>query len=204
MLKRLRHAIFLIIFFSFVFLPLGAWEKGHLDGNHGTGSSEDPYVVPRTDLDIKIDALLEEEAWKSALILELKYEVRPGENVPPPVRTDVFLTYDEKTLFAAFRCYDPDPSSIRAHLRDRDTLGGDDWVALILDTFNDSRRSYDFIVTAQGVQFDQIEAQTGEDNGWDTFWDCASRITDWGYAVEIAIPFSSLSFQRKQGPQTEE
>ena len=117
------------------------------------------------------------------------------------MRTEVLLTYDQKNLYAAFRCYDPDPSAIRAHLRDRDTTGGDDWIALIFDTFNDERRSFDFIVTAQGVQFDQIESQTGEDNGWDTIWDCASKITDWGYAVEIAIPFSSLRFQRLEGSQ---
>jgi len=51
------------------------------------------------------------------------------------------------------------------------------------------------------VQFDQIEAQSGEDNGWDAIWESASKITDWGYAVEIKIPFSSLRFQRKEGPQ---
>ncbi len=119
----------------------------------------------------------------------------------PPVRTEVLLTYDADNLYAAFRCHDPEPSAIRAHLRDRDTLGGDDWVALILDTFNDQRRSFDFIVTAQGVQFDQIEAQSGEDAGWDAIWESASRITSWGYAVEISIPFSSLRFQRTDGPQ---
>ena len=201
MLNKRRFAVSLMISLAFVLFPLWASEQPPVSRNQGTGTVEDPYVVPKTDSVIEVDADLGEDAWKKALILELKYEVRPGENVPPPVRTDVLLTYGEKILYAAFRCYDPDPSAIRAHLRDRDTLGGDDWVALILDTFNDSRRSFDFIVTAQGVQFDQIEAQTGEDNGWDTFWDCASRITDWGYAVEIAIPFSSLSFQRKQGQQ---
>jgi hypothetical protein len=171
------------------------------NNNHGSGTKEDPYIVPKTEAEITVDAILDEGAWQNALVLELKYEVRPGENVTPPVRTEVLLTYDTKNFYAAFRCYDPDPSAIRAHLRDRDTLGGDDWIALILDTFNDERRSFDFIVTAQGVQFDQIEAQSGEDNGWDTIWDCASKIMDWGYAVEIAIPFSSFRFQRKDGPQ---
>ena len=51
------------------------------------------------------------------------------------------------------------------------------------------------------MQFDEIETQNNEDPGWDTIWDCASKITDWGYAVEIAIPFSSFRFQRKEGPQ---
>ncbi len=198
------HQIFIIpltIMLAFVIFPPLVSGQETFSKNHGSGTAEDPYLVPRTEAEISIDAVLDEEAWKKALILELKYEVRPGENVPPPVHTEVLLTYDEKTLYAVFRCYDPDPSAIRAHLRDRDTLGGDDWIALILDTFNDERRSYDFIVTAQGVQFDQIETQSSEDSGWDTIWDCASRITDWGYAVEIAIPFSSLRFQRKEGAQ---
>ncbi len=191
----------LIVSLAFISSPLPASGQEIKPDDFGSGTAENPYIVPKTDSEIRVDADLEEEAWEKALVLELKYEVRPGENVPPPVSTEVFITYDEKNLYAAFRCYDPDPSAIRAHLRDRDTLGGDDWIALIFDTFNDSRRSFDFIVTAQGVQFDQIESQTGEDNGWDTIWHSASKITDWGYAVEIAIPFSSLRFQRKQGPQ---
>lgn len=169
--------------------------------NYGSGTAEDPYIVPKTEFEVTVDAVLDEGAWKDALVLELKYEVRPGENVTPPVRTEVLLTYNAKSFYAAFRCYDPTPSAIRAHLRNRDTVGGDDWIALILDTFNDERRSFDFIVTAQGVQFDQIETENNEDSGWDTIWDCASKITDWGYVVEIAIPFSSFRFQRKEGPQ---
>jgi hypothetical protein len=161
----------------------------------------EPFLVPKTASGIMVDAVLDEAAWQEALLIELNYEVRPGENVTPPVSTEVLLTYDEDNLYAAFRCHDPEPSAIRAHLRDRDTLGGDDWVALILDTFNDQRRSFDFIVTAQGVQFDEIEAQSGEDPGWDAIWAAASRITSWGYVVEISVPFSSLRFQRTDGPQ---
>ena len=184
-----------------VLLPLSLFGQTLGHNNNGSGTAADPYIVPGTRFEITVDADLSEEAWQDALVLELKYEVRPGENVTPPVRTEVLLTYNSTNFYAAFRCYDPKPSAIRAHLRDRDTLGGDDWIALILDTFNDERRSFDFIVTAQGVQFDQIESQSGEDEGWDTIWDAASRITDWGYLVEIAIPFSSLRFQRQSGPQ---
>ena len=184
-----------------VHIPLSLPGQTSGNDNRGSGTKENPYIVPKIESKITVDAVLDETAWQDALVLELKYEVRPGENVTPPVRTEVLLTYDAKNFYAAFRCYDPDPSAIRSHLRDRDTLGGDDWIALILDTFNDERRSFDFIVTAQGVQFDQIEAQSGEDPGWDTIWKCASKITDWGYTVEIAIPFLSIRFQRKHGPQ---
>ncbi|HUX07765.1 MAG TPA: DUF5916 domain-containing protein, partial [Acidobacteriota bacterium] len=179
---------------------LGIAQEGSA-GGRGAGTKEDPYVVPRAASGIRVDAVIDEKAWEGALTLELRYEVSPGENVPAPVRTEVLLTYDADNLYAAFRCFDPDPASIRAYLRDRDSLGGDDWVGLILDTFNDERRSFDFLVTALGVQYDMIEYQGGEDVGWDAIWDSAGRITEWGYVVEIAIPFSSLRFQRADGPQ---
>ncbi len=159
------------------------------------------YTVPRIDSPMHIDGIIDEKIWKKALVLELKYEVRPGENIPPPVRTEVLLAYDETNLYIAFRAYDPNPSEIRAHLQDRDNLGGDDWVAVMLDTFNDERRCFDFIVTALGVQADLIETATNEDISWDAIWDSAGRINDWGYAVEMEIPFTSLRFQRNDGPQ---
>ena len=59
-------------------------------------------------------------AWISALSFELGYEVRPGENTVPPVRTEILLTFDERQLYVAFRAFDPDPSSIRARYSDRD------------------------------------------------------------------------------------
>ncbi|MBN2603792.1 MAG: carbohydrate binding family 9 domain-containing protein [Candidatus Thermoplasmatota archaeon] len=193
----IRTFIFLII------MPISSQAQiaTNLYQNQGAGTSEDPYIVPKTDIEITVNAVLDETAWSHALKLELNYEVRPGENVTPAVRTEVLITYNQNNFYAAFRCYDPDPSAIRAHLRDRDTLGGDDWIALVLDTFNDERRSYNFAVTAQGVQFDEIETRSGEDEGWDAIWDCASQITDWGYLVEMAIPFSSFRFQRKEGSQ---
>lgn len=198
MKSSLRFVMCLIVYF--LFLPISLYGQA-LNGITGSGTSSTPFDVPKTTQQITVDAILNEQAWQNALMFELKYEVRPGENVTPPVKTEVLLTYDLENLYAAFRCYDPNPSAIRAHFRDRDTLGGDDWVALILDTFNDERRSLDFIVTAQGVQFDQIESQSGDDPGWDTIWDCASKITELGYVVEIAIPFSSIRFQRADGPQ---
>lgn len=184
-----------------LFCPVITSGKESIHRNKGSGTDEDPYSVPRINSGIEIDAALDEKAWEKALLLELRYEVRPGENVPPPVRTEVLLVNDLQNLYAAFRCYDPNPSEIRAHLRDRDTMGGDDFIALVLDTFNDQRRSFLFIVTAAGIQLDAIETLDSDDFGWDTIWDCASRITDCGYTVELAIPFSSLRFQRKDGPQ---
>jgi hypothetical protein len=171
----------------------------------GRGSSDDPLRVPRTESSIRIDGALDEAAWESALTLELPFEVMPGENTPAPVRTEVLLLFDDNHLYAAFRCYDPDPTAIQAHLSDRDRLGSDDWVGIVLDTFNDERRCYQLQVNPLGVQRDQVEAESGGDNprdvGWDAIWASAGRITDWGYSVELAVPFTQLRFQRRDTSQ---
>jgi hypothetical protein len=167
----------------------------------GSGTEEDPYVVPRAASAVEVDAELDEAAWRDALVLELNYEVEPGENIDPPVRTEVMLTHDETHLYAAFRCFDSDPAAICANLCDRDNIAsGDDWVGLILDTFNDQRRSFDLLVNPLGVQSDFIEIPSGNPS-WDAIWESAGKLTDWGYAVEMAVPFNQLRFQRTDTPQ---
>lgn len=190
--------------FSFLgLLPCPASTAGADDGSpsRGLATAAKPYAVPRIESGIRVDGVLEEAVWEDALALELNFEVRPGENVPPPVRTEVLLAHDRARLYAAFRCYDPDPSEIRAHLSDRDNLGDDDWVGIVLDTFNDDRRSFDLLVNPLGVQEDFVEAASGGGGSWDAIWDSAGRITEWGYTVEMSIPFNQIRFQRTDGSQ---
>jgi hypothetical protein len=147
-----------------------------------------------------LDGVLNDEIWQHAAVMSLDYEINPGENIPALVKTEMLLCYDENHLYAGFRCYDPDPAQIRARICDRDHLSGDDWVGLNLDTFNDERRSFLFLCNPYGVQSDGIESQTGGGT-WDAIWASNGRINDDGYVVEMAIPFSSLSFQRTDGDQ---
>ena len=58
---------------------------------------------------IKVDGSLDEEAWKTAASIPLVYEWHPGDNVAPPVKTDVLLTFDRQNLYLGFRAYDPKP-----------------------------------------------------------------------------------------------
>lgn len=162
------------------------------------------HAVRRATSEIVVDGRVVDEAWADALTLELRYEVRPGENVEPPVRTEMFLTFDDTRLLVAFRCHDPDPSQIRAHFSDRDNAWADDWVGVVLDTFNDERRAYEMFVNAHGVQMDAINDDVARsyDMAWNAIWDSAGRITAEGYEVEMAVPFNQLRFQDLDGPQT--
>jgi hypothetical protein len=161
----------------------------------------EPLRVPRIEAKPAVDGVLDEGLWQSALVVELPFEVAPGDNPPAPVRTEALITHDAENLYLGFRAYDPDPSKIRAHLSDRDNLGNDDWVGVTLDTFNDERRDYLFLVNPYGVQLDRIEMENSDPVGWDGIWESAARIHPWGWAAELRIPFKSLSFQSVGGEQ---
>ncbi|MEJ2582325.1 MAG: DUF5916 domain-containing protein, partial [Acidobacteriota bacterium] len=144
--------------------------------------------------------MLDETMWERAWTMPLDYEVSPGENTSPPAQTEVLVMYDASRIYLGFRAHDPNPESIRAHLSDRDGAWQDDWVGVVLDTFNDERRSYLFIVNPLGVQMDDIEGEGGT-TPWDGIWNSAATITDQGWSAELEIPFSTLRFQRSAGPQ---
>jgi hypothetical protein len=160
-----------------------------------------PHQIPRIDAPITVDGDLEETVWQRAWMTTLDFEVRPGENTPAPIRTEVLVMHDNSRLYVGFRAYEPDLSSIRAHLTDRDQAWNDDWVGVVLDTFNDERRNYLFVVNPFGVQMDVIETMNGG-TPWDGIWASAARISNWGWSAELEIPFSPLRFQRSDGPQT--
>ncbi len=168
-------------------------------------SDRKSYRIPAADGEISIDGILDDGPWESALVMELPLEVSPGENIPAPVRTEVLLTFSRSCLYVAFKAFDPEPSAVRAHLKDHDKIGGDDCVSITLDTFNDERRAYIFRCNPLGVQADSFYSDTGDeewDESWDAIWDSAGRITEWGYAVEMAIPFNTMRFPRGEGERT--
>jgi hypothetical protein len=165
------------------------------------------YTVQKAGSRIKIDGVLDEEAWKYPEKIELPFEWMPGDNLPAPVRTECLVTYDRSKFYVAFRCFDPEPGNIRAHFMDRDSIDTfiqDDYVSFVIDTFDDRRRAFQFRVNPLGVQVDGVlsELEGYEDFSWDTIWESAGRITSSGYVVEAAIPFNQLRFPKEKGTQT--
>jgi hypothetical protein len=169
----------------------------------GEGTEASPYEVPLIHSGARIDGVLDDEAWSEALVLELGYETAPGENTEPVARTEFFIFTSTTHLYGAFRAEDPIPSSVCANITDRDRMYDDDRVSMILDTFNDQRRGYMFFCNPLGIQGDALDAygRGAGDPAWDTIWESEGRVTDTGYVVEMAIPFSSLRFQRADGKQ---
>ncbi len=160
--------------------------------------------IPHSKAVIKIDGELDEAGWSEARVLELNVETRPGENIAAPVRTEALLMEDGRRFLVAFRAYDPNPERIRAHIHDRDDAWDDDLVGIGLDTFDDQRRGYQFFVNPLGAQSDLTidDINGNETTSWDAIWEAAGRLTDFGYQVEVAIPFNAIRFQNTSEGQT--
>jgi hypothetical protein len=159
--------------------------------------------IPHAEGEVKLDGVLDDAIWTHALVVDLAVETYPRENLPAPVATKAYLVEDGSRLLVAFDARDPEPKSIRAYLRDSDTAWNDDFVGIVIDTFNDERRAFEFFANPLGVQMDAIQDDVNrfENDAWNAIWDSAGRITADGYVVEIAIPLSQIRFPRSGGDQ---
>lgn len=144
-----------------------------------------------------IDGVIQPGEWPDTAAAHgfIQYLPHRGDAASQP--TEVLLAYDAEAFYVAFRIYDDREPT--AQLSGRDAhLFDDDAVVLVLDTFGDRQSAYYFITNALGTQADGRIADDGRtvDGSWDGRWRSASRLTEYGWSVEMAIPFASLSFRR--------
>ncbi len=158
-----------------------------------------PIAIPLTDMAITIDGRLDEEAWKSAAAFKDFYQTSPGDNIAPSRPTEAYMFYDEKHLYIGFKCWD-EKDKIRATVARRDNVFGEDNVRVWLDTFDDQRRAYVLGFNPRGIQQDGIYTEgRGADFSVDIVMESKGIIEDWGWSVEIKIPFKSLRYSAGKG-----
>ncbi len=143
---------------------------------------------------IRVDGVLDDPAWNTAVQIDEMFDVQPGDNAPPKVRTLFRVAYDHERLYFSARCFDPEPGRIRRHLSDRDKIFDDDYVGVILDTFRDQRTGYEFFVNPLGIQGDLTRSGDNEDESFDCLWESAARVDSLGWTAEWSIPTRSLRF----------
>lgn len=158
-----------------------------------------PINVPKSPGPITIDGRPDEEAWKAAAVFKDFYQTYPGDNTAPSKPTEVLMMYDERHLFVAFKCWD-EKDKVRATVAKRDSVFGEDNVRIWLDTYNDQRRAYILGFNPFGVQQDGIFTEgRGADFSVDIVMESKGVIEDWGWSVEVRIPFKSLRYAAGKG-----
>lgn len=151
----------------------------------------------RTTEKITIDGLLDEAIWKIAPIATDFVMINPGNGTPIPNRqkTDVKIVYDNEAIYVAATLYDDEPTKILKELTLRDDFATADHFGVFFNGYNDGQHEFRFFVSAAGVQQDGLYTDAlGEDFSWDAIWKSEVKITDFGWVVEMKIPYAALRF----------
>ena len=142
-----------------------------------------------------LDGKLGAGEWDGALKMDNFKTFQPDYGKEPSQRTEGYFLYDADNFYFAFRCFDSDPSKIKASLSKRDAMFSDDFVGIIIDTYSTMQSGYAFLVNPLGIQGDGMMGANGnvtEDQ--DFIWDSKGAIDDQGYVVEYRIPLQSIRF----------
>jgi hypothetical protein len=163
-------------------------------------------TIPRVSSPPQLEDFLDMKpspAWEDKLAKIDRFTQRtPSDGQPVSQRTEAYLGYDDKNLYAIFICFDSEPGKIRARLSRREDVFDDDSVELMLDTFHDHRRAYAFFSNPLAVQADALWTEGQEwDFSFDTVFNTEAKLTPEGFVVMMAIPFRSLRFASND-PQT--
>ena len=146
-----------------------------------------------------IDGHLIDEAWSYAKPAGEFLQKEPKQNIPHSQRTEFRVLYNNDTLFVGVWCFDTEARNIIAHTMERDVMMRyEDMVNITLDTFQDRRNGYIFTVNPNGARSDAtVSNNTSRNSEWDGAWRAKSKKHAWGWSIEVAIPFKSLSFDEK-------
>ncbi|CAA9312941.1 MAG: hypothetical protein AVDCRST_MAG11-1615 [uncultured Gemmatimonadaceae bacterium] len=157
---------------------------------------------------VEVDGRLDEAEWAKAALLTGFSQFTPVDGVAAQDSTEVLVWYSPTAIHFGVRAFERH-GTVNATLADRDRIFGDDYVQILLGTFDDGRQALVFSVNPLGVQADGALVETGQrgsgfaagpareqaDLSQDFVYQSKGRVTPGGYEVEIRIPFKSIRYQ---------
>ena len=179
---------------------------------HDGRASQVQVAIPRIEEAVEIDGALDEPVWSRAARLSGFSQYTPVDSRAAEHQTEVLVWYSPTAIHFGVRAHAA-RDAIRATLAQRDRIESDDAIEIYLGTFNDHRQALLFGVNPFGVQFDgtltegargsqgsggfsgMAGGRESADLSQDFVFDSKGRLTDYGYEVEIRIPFKTLRYQ---------
>ena len=162
-------------------------------------SAAEPLVAAKASLAPVIDGRLDEAVWETGLKFTDFKTYKPDYDKEPSQETEAYFLFDAENIYVAFRCYDTDPSRIKANISKRDDMFADDCVIFCLDSFSDAQNAYLFFMNPLGIQGDGLMNSIGNmDPSTDFVWYSKGQIDDRGYSVECRIPLQSIRFASRK------
>jgi hypothetical protein len=159
-------------------------------------------VATRTELTIKVDGLLDEPVWATIKPITEFVQRLPLDGGEPTEKSEMRVAFNNNFIYFGFTFFDSEPEKVRATILNR---GGwihrDDKLEIALDTYHDRRNAYLFEMNPLGTQDDALitdENRPGLDEwAWDGVYISEGKVTDFGWVLEVAIPWTTLRFPNK-------
>jgi hypothetical protein len=163
------------------------------------------HPATRASGPIVLDGRPDEVAWEVAPPITRFIQSRPDVGHPATQETIVRVLYDDEALYIAAICYDTQPDNLTVMSMERDFPPlGSDIFSFVLNPNRDRLDSFLFYMNPHGAYGD---ARTFDDNrapvdyAWDVVVEGETQLTDFGWTVEIAIPWSTIGFNGVEGSQ---
>ncbi|MBL0174015.1 MAG: carbohydrate binding family 9 domain-containing protein [Ignavibacteria bacterium] len=140
-----------------------------------------------------IDGVVD-DVWATADSAADFEQLSPYYHKAPAHRTEARVLTTPDALYCLMRC-EADPRTVQHPTGKLDDFGGD-IVSIMLDTFGDKQTAYKFAVSAGGVRIDcrLLDDARNRDYNWDGVWFAAAKMYDWGFIVEMEIPYRCIQY----------
>ncbi|MCS6860482.1 MAG: hypothetical protein NZT92_09205 [Abditibacteriales bacterium] len=153
-------------------------------------------VVPRIPAHQKppvIDGKLDDALYQQLKPLETFVPNAASGRTQPEAQTMAWVTYDDRFLYVAFRCEEPQPERMQVvgQAKDDPIWQGD--VVEVLISKGESPKPYvHFILNPKNVQWDGVSADENDDASFNAHWQSAVVMGAREWTAEMAIPWAAL------------
>jgi hypothetical protein len=170
-----------------------------------------------TAISITEEPLLDGDVLNDAIWQQIKpfgslNQMQPNYGQPASEKTDIRIAYTASTFYLSVVCYDSQPDNLVVSDARRDAnLEDTDAFIFILDTYKDNQNGFVFGTNSIGVEYDAQVDNEGQGNfnanrqqggtiggfniNWDGSWEVQTKVGDFGWSAEFAIPLRTIRFQ---------
>ena len=163
-------------------------------------AQENSYSITTAENDMHIDGVLSEAIWNNAQVIETKYEKFPNDKELAETRTEVMLSFDQEFLYIAAICHDEVEGNYVIQSLKRDfSFPVSDAFAVFINPTGDNINGFSFAVNPFGAQREGVLQRGGVfgvSKAWDNIWYSAVKRSDKMWVVEMAIPFTTLRYDK--------
>lgn len=204
-----QNVSFGMFFLLFVCLSVNSQDKNkeYSKENRPTASA---VII---DVDPVIDGeVLEDPVWQNVTPFGDFTQLQPNFGFPASEKTEIRIAYTSETFFLSVICYDSQPHKLVVSDPRRDAnLDNTDAFIFIIDTYKDGQNGFVFGTNSLGIEYDAQVDNEGQGNfnanrqqggtiggfnlNWDAAFNVKTKVTDYGWSAEFAIPLRTIRFQ---------